>query len=166
MNRRCVGLVLAFLPAGCALSGLSPIPDARSPADRAHELDAKCGRAADPSEHAMLSPDAIDAVEPYMVTLPSSNGHDVRMLGATVHVRPLPGLTRESLARALQCHEARVVLGAPATAPDDPYVLAGEWLTIDVDSEGTGFVAEVYPADFKNQREVLERARRFASSRR
>jgi hypothetical protein len=151
---------LVSMVAGCAV--LSPLPDARTPADRAHELDAKCRAESEDGARAVVARDAIDSVEPYYVSIPASNGHENRMLGARVHVRPLPGLTRESLARALQCHEARVVLGLAGRIEDDPYVMDGDWLTIDVDSEGDGFVVAVHPVDFKGANAVLERAVRYA----
>jgi hypothetical protein len=160
-------LVLAVLAAsscGCVLAGLSPIPDVRTPADRAHDLDARCRTDSEQAGEAYVSSQAIQSVEPYSTVVPSSSGHDARMLGARIHVRPLPGLTRELLALTLQCHQARVVLGAATAASDDPYVLPDDWLTIDVDSEGNGFVVDVYPVDFKNGREVLARARRYAST--
>jgi hypothetical protein len=36
---------------------------------------------------------------------------EARLRGARIHVAPLPGLSRESIARALECHESRAVLG-------------------------------------------------------
>ena len=145
---------------GCA--ALSPLPDTRTPADRARELENKCRYQSEESARAVLSPTAIESVEPYDTRNPAGNGHENRMLGARVHVAPLPGLTKESLELALQCHQARVTLGIVAPTDDDPYVLPGDWLSIDVDSEGNGFRASIYPVDYENPREVLARARRFA----
>jgi hypothetical protein len=77
-------------------------------------------------------------------------------------LKPLPGQTRELVARTLECHEASVVLGRAAASPDDPYVLPDRWLSIDVDSDKDGFVAAVTTDDLDAARRVLERARAFA----
>jgi hypothetical protein len=86
------------------------------------------------------------------------------MRGARVHLRPLAGATAESLTRTLECHEARVTLGAAKAADDDPYVLPGRWLTIDVRSERDGFVAVVETDDLADARLVYARARRFSAA--
>lgn len=113
-----------------------------------------------------LSPDVVDAVEPaYAYVLGGPNGRDARLRGARIRVRPLPGATRESITRILQCHEARVVTGVVAAAPADPYTLPERWLTIDVDSESDAFVVQVTTDDLADARRVLERARIFAGHR-
>jgi hypothetical protein len=155
-------VLVAACTSGCMLS---PLPDARTPADRAREMQPKCRQETDASAAAVLAPGAIESVEPDYERVPSSSGYDKRMLGARLAVRPLPGLTRESLARALQCHQVRVVTGEGRALVDDPYVLADDWLTIDVDSTGDGFAVTVYPVDYKGAMTVLARARQYAASR-
>lgn len=161
MNARVALASLVVWALGCGVL----LPDTRTPADRARELEPKCGGESVAGTAASLANRAIDSVEPYYVTLSSSSGHENRMLGGRLHVRPLPGATAESLARTLQCHQAAVVGGSATAAEDDPYVLPGSWLQIDVASEGNGFIVSTYPVDFRNGAEALERARRFARRR-
>jgi hypothetical protein len=74
----------------------------------------------------------------------------------------MPAASRESIARTLECHQASVTLGEAQASADDPYVLPGRWLDIDVESEGDGFAAVVAVDRLEDAREVLDRARRFA----
>jgi len=90
------------------------------------------------------------------------NGREAHLRGARVHLRPLQGVTREVLARTLECHEARVTLGVAGALPNDPWVLPGTWLDIDVDSESDGFVAEALTNDLDAAKQLLDRARAYA----
>ncbi|HEY1696036.1 MAG TPA: hypothetical protein VGG39_27905 [Polyangiaceae bacterium] len=154
---------LAF--SACAYNPL--LPDVRTPADRAREMSPRCRGFAEDAASPLLARATIDSVEPAYSYVQSGPGdREARLRGARIHVRPLPGLSRESIARALECHESRVVLGEVAASEQDPYVLAGHWLDVDADSEGDGFVVQVEPvetADVGLAREVLARARRFVS---
>jgi hypothetical protein len=73
-------------------------------------------------------------------------------------------LSKEGLARELECHEARVTLGRAPPFVEDPYSLPDHWLSIDVDSEGDGFAVNVRADDFRDAGRVLERARLFAAT--
>jgi hypothetical protein len=77
----------------------------------------------------------------------------------------VPGASRESITRSLQCHEARVLTGAIGALPGDPYTLPDRWLTIDVESESDAFAVLVCIDDLADARRVLERARIFAGHR-
>jgi hypothetical protein len=157
-------LLRALGGAACAgLAGcfLSPIPDLRTPVDRARELESKCTRMSEASP--MVSPAVIDTVEPassYVSSGPVDRQAILR--GARIHLRPLPAVSRESLQRDLECHQVRVTLGRLQGPADDPYVLPGRWVDIDVDSEGDGFVALVRTDKLDDAKELLGRARRFA----
>jgi hypothetical protein len=150
-----------LLLGGCAL--FSPIPDLRSPADRAREIEPKCrDLTQDPAIGTPYARD-VDSVEAAYVHVQSGpSDREARLRGARIHVRPLPGLTRESLQRTLECHEARVTLRGADGEDTDPYVLPGRWLDIDVASEGDGFVVAVQVDGFDDARRVLDRARRFS----
>lgn len=129
-------------------------------------MQAKCGPFAEESVAALLSPNAIDSVEPtYSYVMGGPNAREARLGGARIHVRPLPGLSRELVQRSLECHEARATLGVVTAQPDDPYVLPDRWLTIDVESEGDSFVVHVRADDPDDARRILDRAARFAGRR-
>ncbi len=163
--RRLIALVLgASYAAGCFLS---PLPDLKTPADRAHALDTKCRGFADPGALSLLPSDAVDTVEPaYSYVQSGPMAPEARLRGARIHVKPMAGMSRESLTRTLECHEAWVLL-AHAPVPDvDPYVVSDRWLDIDVDSEGDGFVVQVRTDDFVVARKVLERAKVYAAKSR
>lgn len=138
----------------------------RTPADRAREIEPRCQGLTQEATASMLSPGAVESVEPaYSYVKSGPNDHEARLRGARIHVRPLPGMTKESMTRALECHEARVTLGREPPIDDDPYVLADTWVDIDVDSEGDGFAVNARVDEIETARRVLDRAKRFASRR-
>lgn len=140
------------------------LPDIRTPADRAREVEPKCATVPAEATAALLDPKSIDVVEPaYSYVKSGPNDREARLRGALLRVRPLPGMTRESIERALECHEAGVTLGREPAAVDDPYVLAERWLDIEVDSEGDGFAVKAQIDEFEDAKRVLERARSFAA---
>jgi hypothetical protein len=152
----------ALFLAGCSFF----VPDARTPGDRAREVAPRCQGFTEESAAALLSPAAIDSVEPAYSYLQSGPGdREARLRGARIHLRPIAALSRESIARSLECHESRFLAGGTAPPTDDPYSLAGQWLDIDVDSEKDGFVVRVQADDPSTARVVLERAKRFAATR-
>ncbi len=164
-------LVLLALSGGLAaglacgkIPGLTP--DMRTPADHAREIEPRCQGFGEEAAAPLLSPAAVDSVEPaYSYVKSGPNDREARLRGARIHVKPLAGLSRESMARTLECHEARVTLGKAEARVDDPYVLPGTWLDLDVDSEGDGFVVQVRTDVTDPARRVLERAQRFTAAR-
>ncbi|HEY8072589.1 MAG TPA: hypothetical protein VIF62_00725, partial [Labilithrix sp.] len=127
--------------------------------DRANAIEPKC-RGVD--EQSVSSSSVVEQVEPSYARIPGGpNANEFRLRGVRIHLRPMPGATRETLVRALECHEALVVLGRVAAASDDPYAVPGRWLSIDVTSVGDGFVALVESDDHEAAAEALERAKRF-----
>jgi len=142
---------------------LSPIPDLRSPADHARELDARCRDFSDHASAPALTPAGIDAVEADYAHVPTGNGSEQRLQGAKLHLRPLAGATAQSLQRTLECHERGAVLGTSVPSPEDPFVLPGRWLDLDVGTEADGFVAVVRADNLGDAKEVLARARRYVA---
>jgi hypothetical protein len=142
------------------------VPDSRTPADIAREVASRCGGFTEEAAAPLLSPAAIDAVEPAYSYVQSGPGdRQARLRGARIHLRPVAAMSRESIARSLECHESRVVLGSTPAPKDDPYAVADRWLDIDVDSEKDGFVVRVENDDLPSAQDVLERAKRFATAR-
>jgi hypothetical protein len=150
----------------CVLSGCHFfVPDTRTPADHAREVAPRCQGFTDESAATLLSPAAIDSVEPAYSYVQSGPGdRQARLRGARIHLKPIAALSRESIARSLECHESRSLLGSTPPAVDDPYAVASQWLDIDVDSEKDGFVVRVQTDDAPTAREVLARAKRFAGA--
>jgi hypothetical protein len=133
--------------------------------DRARELEPKCAASAD-STTGLFSPAVIDSVEPAQShVLGGPNRREARLAGAQIHLRPTAGMSRERIARTLECHQASVTLGHTVPLTDDPYVLPKRWLSIDVESEGDGFAAVVRSSDVEDARQVLDRAKHFARQR-
>jgi hypothetical protein len=141
----------------------SPLPDMRTPVDRAHEFEPRCKRV--PEESWLLSHDVVEEVEPALSYVQTGNDRRANLRGARIHVRPQPGMTIETLTRTLECHQSRVTLAQVQASPEDPYVLPGRWLDTDVESKGDEFIVLVRIDSFEDARRVLERARRFAAAR-
>jgi hypothetical protein len=142
------------------------VPDTRTPADHAAELTPRCQGFGEQTVAPLLSSTAIDSVEPGYFHVQSGPGdRQARLSGARIHLRPIASMSRESIARSLECHESRVILATAQPPVDDPYALAGRWLDIDVDSDKDGFVVQVGSDDLPTARDVLERAKRFAARR-
>jgi hypothetical protein len=158
----------AILAAVClsACAVFSPLPDLRTASDRAREVEPRCEGFGEKDAANVLSPQAVDFVEAsYSHTPAGPVDRQARLRGARLHVRPMPGLTGEALLRSLECHQAAVTLGKASAVADDPYVLPGSWLDLDVDSERGGFLVLVRSDSFEEARAVLDRARRFAAPR-
>ena len=136
-----------------------------TPTDRARAMDAKCTHESEQQAAPALTSSLVETVEPAYSTVPSGNDRAIRLRGARLHLRPALNVSAEALQRTLECHQARVTLGAATATADDPYVLPGAWLDIDVDSSGDGLVAAVLVDHFEDARRVLDRARTFASMR-
>lgn len=79
--------------------------------------------------------------------------------GAVVKFRPVPGLTRSSLQRIIDCHLARnASLGYPAQVPC-PLALKG--VSAVVKDSGNGLAAELTSPDLGVAREIASRAERL-----
>ncbi len=157
--------VVFVLLVGC--NGWLPfLPDTRTPADHARAMTAKCARESEQQAAGALSASLVETVEPAYSTVASGNDRAIRLRGARLHLRPVVNESPEALERALECHQARVTLGESPAMTNDPYVLGGAWLDIDVDSTGDGLVAAVRVDGFEDARRVLDRARRFAMATR
>jgi hypothetical protein len=158
-----------FVATAMSLVGcfLSPIPDTKTPADHAREFAARCTSFSEETAEPALAPSQVEAVEPaYSFVSSGPVDRQAHLRGALLHLRPAPALSRESVQRSLECHQARVALGSGRQLADDPYVLPGAWLDVDVDSEGDGFVVAVRADRLADAKAVLDRARRFAASKR
>ena len=113
-----------------------------------------------------LSPDVIESIEAAYMHVNQGAGGDQRLRGVNVHMRPTVNTPVGVLQRALECHEAAVTLGHAPELPEDPYVLPGSWLDIDVSVTKEGLMAAVLSDSPDDARRVMERAHKFAPSAR
>jgi hypothetical protein len=166
--------VVSIALSGCGSCSWFPLlPDKRTVVDRAHELDDICeedgGRAEDagPVVFDAISPSVIESVQAAYIHMNAGAGGDLRLRGVNLHLRPTVNTPVGVLQRALECHEAAVILGdAPELLPDDPFVLPGFWLEIDVSSTNEGLMAAVLTDNPDDARRIVERAHKFAPSAR
>jgi hypothetical protein len=165
--RRWAHLSVAVLSCstGCFLSRL--LPDTRTAVEHARELAPRCGAFSEETLRSLVIPSLVETVEPAYVYVPSgSSDRELRLRGARLHLRPVAAMSRESLQRSLECHQAHVVLGTAPAHDEDPYSLPGVWLHIDADSDGDGFVVAVRTDALPDAKDVLQRARRFVAANR
>ena len=164
--------VVSIALSGCGSCSWFPLlPDNRTILDRAHELDELCGEDPDagdagPVAADALSPSVIASVHVAYIHVNQGAGGDLRLRGANLHMRPTVNMPVGVLQRALECHEAAVTLGDAPELPDDPYVLPGVWLAIDVSATNEGLMATVGTDSPDDARRVVERAHKFAPSAR
>jgi hypothetical protein len=152
---------------GCGSCSWFPLlPDKRTAVDRAHELDDTCKEDAGPLAADALSPSIIESIQAAYLHVNQGAGGDLRLHGAELHMRPTVSMPVGVLQRALECHEAAVTLGDASELPDDPYVLSGSWLQIDVSVTNEGLMAVVLANSADDARRVMERAHEFAPSAR
>jgi len=81
---------------------------------------------------------------------------------------PAPaGMSAGQLARTLQCHRDRVVLGLadPSELPNAPFWLPGSWVTIEVTAEAGNLVVMLSGDTVADNLRVLRRATAFAAVR-
>lgn len=154
--------------AGCKSLWWFPLlPDRRTPVDRAHELDDACEEDAGPSLAGdALSPSIIERVQAAYLHINQGAGGDLRLRGVNLQLRPAVNMPVGVLQRALECHEAAVTLGHAPELPEDPYVLPGFWLDIDVSATSHGLLVAVLTDHPDAARSVVARAHNFAPSAR
>lgn len=140
---------------GCASSS-EPPRTAGLAADRT-----RCAEfVSDPSAAEALSRDAMEGVEPLYAAL-TARTVSTTLVGATIHVRPLKGVTAEWLGRAVACQQIGAGPGTlahgeimPAFSPD---------AKVQVKSAGDGFRIEVSATTGEEAREILLQATAFSS---
>jgi hypothetical protein len=155
--------LLALLAPACTLLIPGTMPHDRERDARALERDRCDGAPVDPRIYGV---DIIQKVGPYYrYVMGGPSGKEAHLAGAELELRPLPGVTAELLERGLACHAAQTILGRVEAAANDPYVLPGAWVKLDVKSGGGTFVVMLSAEDPERAREVLERAKAFVARR-
>ena len=146
-------MALAYGSLGCAST---------APRTSALSVDrAKCAEFVnDPSAAEALSRDAMEGVEPLYAAV-TARTTSTSLVGATINVRPLKGVTAEWLGRAVACRQMGAGPGSlahgeimPAFSPD---------ARVEVKSAGDGFRIEVSATTGEGAREILSEATAFSS---
>jgi len=84
-----------------------------------------------------------------------------RVNGAKMIVTPPNGVSAEELARALQCHGARTLLGQIGRAPNEPYSLPDRWVSITVKAEEGNFTITLSSDTVRDNLQVYGLAHRY-----
>jgi hypothetical protein len=89
-----------------------------------------------------------------------------RVTGAWLLVRAPAGMSSDELARALQCHGAKALLGQldPAELPRDPFVLPGAWLDISVKPEAGNLAVYIQTDTTFDALNEVQKATAFAET--
>jgi hypothetical protein len=121
---------------------------------------ARCGDESSVAQDRVASRANVEQVEPlYAIVDSTPNGQESRLIGAKLHLRPVPGETAESMTHALYCHAATEVLYGEDACP---YSIPDGWVDISVKSEGDGYVVKLEGQDHRQAKSILERAQAFA----
>jgi hypothetical protein len=128
-----------------------------APSDRG-TVPAVCEGVTDSEALARVPRESIDDVQPLRDTTDPLYDTQTykrgRLVGATVTVRPVRGLTRERLQRILEC--GFTMAATPGAKTDWPKLPAGT--TISVRSGGDSFLVDLKAANEKSADEVLKAA--------
>ncbi len=161
----CLAIAAALGLTGCFLAEL--LPDTKTAIEHAHEMAPRCSAFGEDAVRPLLAPSLVESVQPAYTYISSGPAdREARLRGARLHLRPVPSVTRETLARSLVCHQARALLGETQATDSDPYVEPGVWLRIDADSDGDGFVVDVRTDVLPTAKDVLHRARLLVATSR
>jgi len=122
----------------------------------------QCDRASASQDELVRSIQVI-SVSPLYSHVMTSNTAEDRVAGAEIIVRPAQGVSAEQLTRALQCHNARVVLGQIASKdPNDPYSLPDQWVNIQVKPQNGNFAVTISADSVHENLAVYGRANHYA----
>jgi hypothetical protein len=159
-KRTAIAILALFEGSGCAVF----IPTIRDPRAEAAENEKKACPSDVGHPEGLFDPASVVSVEPIYSTMRSGrSGYATNIVGAKLSLRPLPGVTREEIERALVCHNARRELGRKDEPEivDDPYWVPGKAIEISVELERGAMSVEVKGATFETSQEILRRANAF-----
>jgi hypothetical protein len=163
-TRMRIHFVLCLVLASCRGLAGAFVPDTRTAADHAREIEPRCQYAPEATAVTLVAPAQVERVEPENSFVQSGNDRRANLSGARIFLFPMAGQSPETITRSLECHQARAALGRVEAQSDDPYVLPGRWLDIDVHSEGDGFSVRVTTDSIADAKKVLDRAQRHVTS--
>ena len=140
------------------------LPASRDPlSDAEHREKEVCPRGEPNYPAGLFSPDSISAVAPLYYTKSERGYQGQYLFGATITLRPFPGVSSQELEWMLDCHAARSQLkrtGEPVVA-NDPYWVPGHVVRISVEFDEGVTRIKVEGKDFATAQEILRRAEAF-----
>jgi hypothetical protein len=156
-------IILCLILTGCGSVLGAVLPDTRTASDRAHEVEPRCKGFPEAGAAPLIAPASIEHVEPENSFVQSGNDRRANLTGARIYLVPMASQSSETITRSLECHQMRATLKQVEVHDDDPYVLPGRWLDIDVHSEGDGFSVRVTTDSIADAKRVLDRAERHVT---
>ena len=150
---------IALITFGCVKASVPPATQA------AQVEQHQCSGAVAQNDEQVLKGTTVTSVTPlYGHVHTSYNDYEARVNGAIVNVQPPAGVTPDQMARVLQCHSARALLGQidASQAANDPYWLPNSWVDIDVKPVVGGYAVTITADNVHNGLEVLARANSYA----
>lgn len=151
------------IPASIILSAVGCMSASVPPATQAARVEQQqcSGTIAQADEQILKNTTVLNVSPIYGHVHTSYNDYEARVNGATLVIEPPPGVTPEQMARILQCHCARTLLGQidQAQVQNDPYSLPNKWLDIDVKPEAGKYTVSVNADSVQNGLDVLARAK-------
>jgi hypothetical protein len=96
----------------------------------------------------------------------TKQGGEKRVGGARIVLRRPEDLSMDQLARVLQCHSARALLGQAdfSEMPDDPFWLQNTWVDIEVEAAQGNYVVKLEANTVRQNLLLAARAKAFASA--
>ena len=156
--------LIALATVGCGGATARPAGDIRAVA--ADEHARQCGGASSAGEVAALAADAVSRVEPVHEEERGRNAvRQGALVGARVSLRAIPGVTPESLERALRCHCAERVLAGERADHEASFCLTDGWADIEVGFERRGYVVTLRGQTPRQAEALLAQARGLVHQR-
>jgi hypothetical protein len=155
---------LAAAAVTCLLSAACARPAA--PATTAAKVERTQCVGVSQDDVALLQGTAVLRSDPIYTRVMTKDGSEKRISGVKLIIRPADGMTADRLTRTLQCHSARALLGQVdrSQLADDPYVLADEWLDIQVGTEDGNLAVSLQADSVAKNLQVFNRATAYADS--
>ncbi len=134
-----------------------PLPAVRAVGVERMECDASAN-----SQEGLVPSLRVLRVERLYSHVSTGNTSEERVNGAKLLVRPPEGVRADQLARILQCHGARTLLGQMSSVANDPYFLPDRWVTIDVRPENGNFSVTLSSDTVRDNLQLYGRANQYA----
>lgn len=140
------------------------LPASKDPVlDAAHREPRVCSPGGSEYPPELFSPQSVLSVSPLYFSRHEHGNPQAHLLGATLTLRPFPGVSSQELERMLSCHVARSELRRPGEpeVPNDPFWAPGHVVRITVSFEEGATSVQIEGRDFDGAKAILDRAQAF-----